>query len=168
MTDAHAPSPAEALQLALRDQAENAKYTAASLYLWVHILNAVSVLLTTVQMVLAALAGWKVLVREDEFFAAVCGLGAALIPALMRALKVAEVKKAAQDAAAEYTALRDRFDRCAEIDSALPFGEFSAKADPLFDRMDVARRDRAPAPEFVFWMARAKIRSGHLNHDHRA
>ena len=83
-----APSdPATALVLALRDQAENAKYTAASLYLWLHTLNAISVIFTAAQVILAALAGWKVLARQDEYFAAICGLGAAI---LLRALHVGD------------------------------------------------------------------------------
>lgn len=162
------PDPTAALALALRDQAENAKYSAAALYLWVHVLNGVLVVFTAAQIILAALAGWKVLVREDEFIAAVFGLGAAILPALSKALKVSEIKAAAQGGAAEYTALRDRFTRCADIDGARPFAEFSAVAAPLFDRMDLARTTHAPAPEFIFWLARWKVRSGHLDHDHRS
>ena len=161
------PEPTAVLTLSLRDQAENAKYTAAALYLWVHVLNGVQVVFTTAQVVLGGLAGWKVLAREDEFFAAICGLGAALIPALVKALKISEIKAAAQEGAAEYTALRDRFTRCADIGEGRPFAEVTAVAEPLFDRMDLARRTYAPAPEPIFWIARWKVRSGHLDHDHR-
>ncbi len=160
--------PTAALVLALKDQAENARYTAVSLYLWLHTLNAVTVIFTAAQVTLAALAGWKVLAHEDAYVAAVCGLGAALLPALLKALGVSDHATKAKAAAAEYTALRDRFTRMAEIDSARPFNEFSALATPLFDQMDKARREHDAPPEFIFLLARGKIRRGHMDYDHRA
>lgn len=163
-----AANSSEQLALALKDQAENAKYTAVALYLWVHILNFVSVLFTVAQVVLGALAGWKVLAREDEYFAAICGLGAAILPALLKALRASDHVIKAKAAAAEYTALRDRFERAANIDVGRPFAEFSAVAQPLFDRMDKARREHDAAPEPVFWLAQFKVKLGHLDHDHRS
>ena len=159
--------PTAALILALKVQAENARYTAVSIYLWVHTLNAITVLFNVAQVVLAALAGWKVLTREDEYVAAVCGLSATSLPALLKTLGVSDHATKAKAAAAEYTALRDRFTRAAEIDSARPFNEFSALAAPIFDRMDKARREYDAAPELFFLLARRKVRRGHMDHDNR-
>lgn len=160
--------PSEQLALALKDQAENARYTAVGLYLWVHFLNFLTVVFTMAQVVLGGLAGWKVLAREDVYLAAVCGLGAAILPALLKALRVSDHATKAKAAAAEYTALRDRFERAASIDVARPFAEFSTVAQPLFDRMDKARREHDAAPEPFFWLAQLKVKLGHMDHDHRS
>jgi len=130
--------------------------------------NFVTVIFTMAQVVLGGLAARKVLAREDVYLAAVCGLGAAILPALLKALRVSDHATKAKAAAAEYTALRDRFERAASIDVARPFGEFSGVAQPLFDRMDKARREHDPPPEPIFWLARLKVKLGHMNHDHRS
>lgn len=100
----------------------------------------------------------------------ICGpssLGAAILPALLKALGVPGHAAKAKASGAEFTALRDRFNVAATVDRALPLAEFRAAAATLFDRMDKARADHDAPPEFIFWMARWKVRSGHLEHDHR-
>ena len=159
-------SPKVELVHELHRQEENCSYTAASLYGWMKVVRFLKGVAIAVQASFGALATWKVLTHDYELLTAVFALVAAVIPPLLSALKVNEAIDGARSAAAEFTALRDRFRRAAQIDSSQPFPEFKAGADILFDRLDEARKVTSPAPEWLFRRAQRKMQRGDFTHDY--
>jgi small-conductance mechanosensitive channel len=165
MTAPASPATAELVH-ELRRQEENCSYSAASLYLWFKFLRMFKACALTLQVVLGALATWKVLTKDYTLLTAVFALGASVIAPLLSAMKVSDEIAAAKAAAGEFTALRDRFRRAALVDSQKPFDEFESVVNELFDRMDKARMDSTAPPEPFFWLAQRKTRSGHFEHDY--
>jgi hypothetical protein len=152
----------------LHRQEENCAYTAASFYAWMKFLKLVRVIALSGQVVFGALATWKVLTKDYALMTAVFALLAGIIGPLLSATKITDEITAANAAAAEFTALRDRFRRAALVDGQGDLAELRASAEPLFDRMDAARKLPASAPEPFFWWAQWKIRKGDFAHDYDA
>ena len=171
MTDQSAPEELKArdeLVHELRRQEENCAYTAASLYAWKKFLRAVKAIALCAQIVFGALATWKVVIKDYALLTAVFALLAGLIAPLLSATKISDEIDAANAAAAEFTALRDRFRRAALVDGQGALADLRAVSDPLFDRMDEARKLPASAPEPFFWWAQWKMRKGDFHHDYDA
>jgi hypothetical protein len=150
----------------LHRQKEDATYTAAALFLWLHTLRFVEAAGTAAQIVLAALAGWKVLAQGDGRLAAILALLATIIPAVLKALKVDEHLKQVKAAAAEFSAIRDGSRRAARLGPSLPYAKFAPMAQALFERRDAARRNQADAPDIFFWLARRRVARGIFEYDY--
>jgi hypothetical protein len=68
--------------------------------------------------------------------------------------------------AGEFTNLRDRFRQLAEIESLKSFSEFEASFAKQRDRIEKARQRPLSPPEFCFWLAQRKWKTGDYQPDH--
>jgi hypothetical protein len=150
-------------------QAENCKYTSASLYIWQKRAQFWRAVFLVIPVILSGFATSEILGKylgaTGQFVAAGTGLLAGLFPAIFVALnmdmKVMEIGRAAT----EFTNLRDRFRQLATIKSLGDYNEFETGFETIMDRMDAARTSSPPVPEWCFKKAQSKIKKGDYEYD---
>lgn len=149
-------------------QSETCLFTAVTFTIWLRWLRAVRLFFVVAPVVFGALATWKILVQTSTLWASVFTLLATGLPPVYRAMRVDKAIRDYGDMSAVFTNLRDRFRQAALIHSLKPFEEFEREANRLLDKLDKARKGALTPPEFIFWLARRKVKAGHYHHDHDA
>jgi len=154
-------TPSDALADACRHQSENCAYTATSFLIWLRLLRWIRTICNVAPVIFGALATWKIVEQTAPVMAAVCTFLASTIPLAYRAAKVSESIEEYLAAAGEYSNLRDRFQRAANIDGQKPFAEFDGATKLLFERLEKLRAKPLTPPEWSFLRARKKHKAGH-------
>lgn len=150
-------------------QEESCLYTSAGLYIWQKRSRFWKNVFVIAPIVIGGLASSKLLTGSDQdwvsYLAAAMALLAGFFPAIYKALGMDMRVNEIGQAASEFTNLRDRFRQLAEIKSQSNFEEFEAAFEQVMDRMDAARKNAPPMPEWCFEQARGKIRKGDYSFD---
>jgi hypothetical protein len=147
-------------------QKENCEYTAVSFTIWLRHLRRIKTVCLTTPVILGAIATWKLAAHSAPVLAAVCTLGATVLPVAYRASKTDAKIAQCTKLAGEMTNLRDRFRPAATISAHKEPTVFEAEARPYLARLERARRSMLTPPEWCFIKARAKIKAGHYHHDY--
>jgi hypothetical protein len=160
-------TPTQGLINACKDEAENCAFTATTFIIYLRRLRIYNGISEAATVIFGALAAWKIVANNAPALATVFFFLATVIPLVTRALKLPDTITQYSIAAGEYTNLRDRFTKAAEIDSHKPFPEFEKAVAPFLDRLERLRAQPLTPPEWCFEQARTKHKDGHYKHDHR-
>ncbi len=149
-------------------QVENCEYTSAGLYIWQKRARFWRNTFVVVPIILGGAASSQIFGDFDanwvKILSAILALLAGFFPAIYEALGMNMQIQEIGRFASEYTNLKDRFRQASRISRHSPYGEFHAGFEALMDRMDAARSESPPVPEWCFIKARKKITSGHYVH----
>lgn len=159
------PTATDILARDLQRQSENATYTAAAQYLWMHALRLVRGLLIAAQVILFAVASWQFLKENEPTLAAILALLANIPAALLKGFNIGDTLRSTKAAAAEWSAIRDDSRRAAELGPTMLPGDFAAEAKALFQRADAARREQSDAPHLFFLLTRGAVAKGTYKHE---
>ena len=147
-----------------RRQYINCLYAAASLYIWQKYARGWRAAFLVLPIVLGAFASSQILSQfadgPAKLAGAVCSMVAGFFPAIFKALNLDMQLESISRSAAEFTNLRDRFRRAANVTALGPFDKFEAEYDALLERMDSARAAAPPSPEWCFRKAQAQVARG--------
>lgn len=147
-------------------QSENCSYTGVTFTIWLRWLKTFRLFCEVSPVIFGALATWKIVSQTSPTWAAVFTLLATVIPPVYRASKNDRAIDDYQNAAGEFSNLRDRFRQAATIYSHEDFTQFEAKVKPYLDRLEKARTRSLTPPNWVFWLAQRKVQSGDYKHDY--
>jgi len=67
--------------------------------------------------------------------------------------------------ASEFKNLQDRFRQAALVSSKKAFADFESEFRELFERLEKARSYSLTPPEWAFWLAQRKVKSGDYDFD---
>ena len=146
-----------------RREEENCLYTSTEFFIWLRWLKGFRAALWVGAAIGSGLAASHILRGDPAFrvtmaFAALAGI---LLPAVGRALHLDATIQDYKLAAARIKNLQGEFRRAAQVLSLKPFAQFDQQADRLFKAMGEARKPSLAPPEFIFRLARRKIKKGH-------
>lgn len=157
----------DALIAELAKEEENALYTSTFFYIWLRILKTIRAGLWVGAAVCGVLAASHILkgAPELKILMAFAALGAAVFPAVGKALRLDAAIRDYTDAAGKLKNLQGEFRRARLVWSYRPIDEFEAEARKLFKAMNEVRKPSLTPPEFFFKFARRKIKAGDYEHD---
>lgn len=146
---------------------ENCLYTSTTLFIWLRTLRWIRSFLWVMAAAAAVLAANHILRGDPDYkiFMAGAAVAGALLPGIIRALKIDHSIRECANAAATFKNLQNEFRRAAEVWSHKTMADFESEARKLFKQMNEARKPSLTPPEWCFWLARRKIKAGHYQHD---
>lgn len=156
-----------ALVAECRREGENCLYTSTTFLIWLRFLRFFRASLWGGAAVASAFAASHILTGDSDYkviIAALALLGVVL-PVIGRAVRLDELIADYTQSAGAFKNLQGEFRRAEQVWSLNGASEFEAEARRLFKVMNDARKPSRTPPEFCFELARAKIRSGHYEHD---
>ncbi|MDR6182952.1 SLATT domain-containing protein [Asaia bogorensis] len=149
-------------------QYDNCRYSSASLFIWKKYARVWRGAFLIFPIVLGGIASSQLLVKagsEGKIIGAFCGLIAGMFPSISKSLNLDVHVESIQQAASEFTNLRDRFRRSATVTAFEDFEKFNAEVESLMDRLDSVRISAPPSPEWCFRRAQKKIGKGDYDFD---
>ncbi len=145
---------------------ESCLYTSTSFFIWLRVLRTLKLLMVAASLVLGALASFKLLTDSGHTaLVAVFALLAGLLPTIQEAIGLDGAIKETKELSGEFKNLQDLFRRAAGVSAHKPFAEFESDVNALTTRLEKARAASITPPEFIFWLARRKVRTGHYTFD---
>lgn len=145
-------------------QEESCLYTSAGLYIWQKRSQFWKNIFIVAPIILGGLASSQI-IRDAPmswmtYVAAGLALLAGFFPAIYESLGMDMKVREIGTSASEFTNLRDRFRQFAAIRAKSTFDEVFPAFEQLMDRLDAARGNSPPLPEWCFEAARRKIEKG--------
>ncbi|MBF0098783.1 MAG: hypothetical protein HQM04_09025 [Magnetococcales bacterium] len=139
----------------------NCLYNAATLFVWVRILQVVKVFFVVTPLVLGSLSAWAFLEKGGfELVVAISAFLAGLLPSIYSSLKIDVNIDKSKSALAEYKNLRDQFVLCAQVKSLLDPSSFDEYFQKNFERLEIVRKTGLAPPEWCYFLAARKIKNG--------
>ena len=150
-------------------QFDSCLYTGSALYIWQKWASFWRGIFLAAPVIFAGFSTSQLFTQDawstGKLFATFSGLLAGFFPAIYVSLnmdmRVAEIGRAAS----EFTNLRDRFRRAANVSKYSPYEEFKAEFEVLMDRMDAIRASAPPSPDWCFRKAQENIGKGDYDFD---
>lgn len=145
-------------------QEESCLYTSAGLYIWQKRSQLWKNVFIIAPIVLGGIASSQLVTDAPFTWKTYAAAGLALLagffPAIYESLGMDMRVREIGTAATEFTNLRDRFRQFAAIRAKSSFEEVFPAFEQLMDRLDAARSNSPPLPEWCFEAARRKIEKG--------
>jgi len=149
-------------------QYDNCRYSSASLFIWKKYARVWRGAFLIFPIIFGGIASSQLLTAagpKGKLIGAFCGLIAGMFPSISKSLNLDVHVESIQQAASEFTNLRDRFRRSATVTSFSEFEKFNTEVESLMDRLDSVRISAPPSPEWCFRMAQKKIGKGDYDFD---
>lgn len=159
-------TPSEELAQECKRLEESCLYTSTSLFIWLRLLRCLKIFLIIAPIILGALASLQLL-KDGRYadVAAVSSFLAGLLSSVYAALKLDKHIEECVKYSAEFKNLQDEFRRAANVVVYKPFGEFEDAVKQLTGKLENARLASITPPEWVFWLAQRKVKSGDYSFD---
>lgn len=157
----------EALKRECLEQSRNALYTSTTFYIWLRLLKFLRAALWGAAVAAGAVAASTALSKQPGLELVVAGLAllGAILPGVIKAVKLDETISAYDAAAAHYKIAEGALRRAAVIWSHKPSTEFEEEARKALADLDKVRAASLTPPEWCFRAAQKKVKSGDYDPD---